>query len=196
MSNTVVLINEKAPQNPWRLTFRQFQRHRLANLSLILLIVFVLLAIFADRIAPFNPNDIDPRASGVTRGFPQPPTLEHPLGTDDLNRDLSARLLYGMRVSLAVGFLAMFISIGLGVSELVAPGAIARISGAANRKSVVRICGVREVVAGTGFLNSPRPTKWLWWRVAGDVMDAAAIVGGAQRDQRKETVNALQPSPV
>ena len=103
MSDTVVLLNENAPQNPWRITLRQFQRHRLANASLILLIVFLLLAIFADRIAPFNPNDIDPRAAGVTRGFPQPPTIEHPLGTDDLNRDLSARLLYGMRVSLAVG---------------------------------------------------------------------------------------------
>ncbi len=116
MSNTVTLTNEVQQQSPWRLTLRQFQRHRLANASLILLIVFTALAIFADRIAPYNPNDIDPRAAGVTRGFPQPPTLEHPLGTDDLNRDLFARLLYGMRVSLAVGFFAMLISIGVGVT--------------------------------------------------------------------------------
>ncbi|MBI1281106.1 MAG: ABC transporter permease subunit [Anaerolineaceae bacterium] len=116
MSDTVALTTEPIAQNPWRITLRQFQRHRLANASLILLIVFCLLAVFADRISPFNPNDIDPRAAGVKRGFPQPPTLEHLFGTDDLNRDVSARLLYGMRVSLAVGFLSMFISIGIGVT--------------------------------------------------------------------------------
>jgi uncharacterized membrane protein len=82
-------------------------------------------------------------------------------------------------------------SIGLGVSELVAPGAITRISGTANRKSVVRMFGLREVAAGVGILSGPRPAKWLWARVAGDVVDAAAIIGGAQRDKRKATVGAL-----
>lgn len=116
MNDTISLNSGNVQQSLWRSTLRQFRRHRLAVASLILLLVFILLAVFANVISPYNPNDIDPRAAGVTRGFPQPPTLEHPFGTDDLNRDILARLLYGMRVSLAVGFLAMFISIGLGVT--------------------------------------------------------------------------------
>lgn len=116
MNDTVSLQNANVQQSLWRSTLRQFRRHRLANLSLIVLLVFIVLAVFANVISPYNPNDIDPRAAGVTRGFPQPPNLDHPFGTDDLNRDIFARLLYGMRVSLAVGFLAMFISIGVGLT--------------------------------------------------------------------------------
>ncbi|MCA0457082.1 MAG: ABC transporter permease [Chloroflexi bacterium] len=116
MSDTINLNTSIVQQSLWRSTLRQFRRHRLASASLALLVVFILLAVFANVISPYNPNDIDPRAAGVTRGFPQQPSIEHPFGTDDLNRDIFARLLYGMRVSLAVGFLAMFISIGLGVT--------------------------------------------------------------------------------
>src|SRR4051794_19963080 len=88
----------------------------------------------------------------------------------------------GFDASALTRFLGWF-SIGLGVSELLAPGAIARISGTANRKSVIRLCGLREVAAGVGILSQPKPAKWLWARVAGDVMDAAALVGGAQQNE-------------
>jgi len=45
-------------------------------------------------------------------------------------------------------------SLGLGVTELVAPGAIARLSGMANRKSAIRLYGLREVAAGIGILSN------------------------------------------
>lgn len=99
----------------WRLTWRNFRQHRLALGSLILLIVLGLMALFADQIAPFNPNNINTQSPGVTRGVPQPPSPEHLLGTDNYNRDIFSRALYGMRVSLSVGFLAMLISISLGL---------------------------------------------------------------------------------
>ncbi len=111
-----VHLNTRPQQSLWWMTLCQFQRHKLAVASLIVLIIFGLLSIFASVISPYNPNDIDPRAAGVTRGFPQPPTAEHLLGTDSFNRDLLARALYGMRVSLAVGVFAMLISLLAGVT--------------------------------------------------------------------------------
>jgi peptide/nickel transport system permease protein len=101
--------------SPWRMTWRHFRRHKLAFYSLILLIVLSLIAIFANQLAPYNPNDIDPRATDVRRGFPGEPTTAHPFGTDDFNRDLLSRGLYGLRISLAVGSLAMLIGIVVGI---------------------------------------------------------------------------------
>lgn len=116
MSNLTVNLNVSAYQESlWRLTWRSFRRHRLALISLVLLIVFGLMALFANVIAPYDPNDIDPRNPRVPRGIPQPPSTEHLFGTDNYNRDIFSRALYGMRVSLGVGFLAMLISIGIGV---------------------------------------------------------------------------------
>jgi len=75
-------------------------------------------------------------------------------------------------------FLGWF-SIGLGVCELVKPGAISRIAGSNNHKGLVRFYGAREVAAGVGILSSQNPGKWLWARVAGDVVDIASIVKGS-----------------
>ncbi len=133
-----VRLNVRPHQSPWRMTLRQFQRHKLAVASMILLLVFSLLSIFAKVISPFNPNDIDPRAAGVTRGFPQPPTAEHILGTDSFNRDLLSRSLYGMRVSLAVGVFAMLISLIAGV----AIGALAGYAGGLLDNVLMRIVDI------------------------------------------------------
>ncbi|MBZ0305133.1 MAG: ABC transporter permease [Anaerolineae bacterium] len=99
----------------FRVMWRNFRRHKLAMLSLVILVVLAFLAVFAGQIAPYDPNDIDARAAQVTRGLPQKPSSEHLLGTDNFNRDILSRALYGMRISLSVGFLAMCISIGFGV---------------------------------------------------------------------------------
>ena len=88
------------------------------------------------------------------------------------------------------GFLGWF-SIGLGVTELVAPGVIRRISGTTTRKSVVRLFGVRELAAGIGILTQPKPAKWLWARVAGDAADAATIVRNTRRGHRGAAIGSL-----
>lgn len=118
MSESVIRLNTQpvTQESPWRLAWRHFRRHRLALSSAGVLAVFVVLALLANVIAPYNPNAIDPRNTSVRRGFPQPPSLEHPLGTDDFNRDLLSRALHGMQVSLAVGFFAMLITIAVGVT--------------------------------------------------------------------------------
>ncbi|BCX05602.1 MAG: peptide ABC transporter permease [Candidatus Roseilinea sp.] len=92
------------------LIWRRFVAHRLAIIGVILLGAFVLLAIFVPWLSPYSPSEPDL--------FNQlaPPSLQHPLGTDSLGRDVLTRLLYGARVSLAVGVLSSLISVVIGVS--------------------------------------------------------------------------------
>lgn len=88
--------------------FRQFLRHRLAVFGALLLIVLVILAVGAPLFAPYDPLAIDARA------IRKPPTPAHLLGTDDAGRDVVSRLIWGGRVSLAVGLVAASISVTIG----------------------------------------------------------------------------------
>ncbi|MCZ7543155.1 MAG: ABC transporter permease [Anaerolineae bacterium] len=115
MNEATVHIRRGHSESLWRLTWRQFRRHRLALFSLGLLIVLSVVALFAEQLAPYDPNDIDPRNPNVIRGYPQPPDATHLLGTDDFNRDLLSRALYGMRLSMLVGVFAMLIGVSVGV---------------------------------------------------------------------------------
>jgi len=98
-----------ASVSPWQDAWRRFRRHRLAYWSLWILGLMVLLVIFGPIFYKVGINDVDLRARLA------PPSLAHPFGTDDLGRDLLARMLYGGRISLAVGFAAMLMAIIVGV---------------------------------------------------------------------------------
>lgn len=67
-------------------------------------------------------------------------------------------------------------SIGLGLAELVAPGAINRALGMREHNALVRGFGLREIGAGLGILNLKHPTPWVWARVAGDALDLASLL--------------------
>lgn len=88
--------------------FRRFRRHRLAAVSLVILIILGAAALLAPVIAPYDPNEI-------VGGFSNAPDREFWLGTDQIGRDVFSRLLYAMRVSLLVGILATLISTAVGV---------------------------------------------------------------------------------
>ncbi|MDO4302370.1 MAG: ABC transporter permease [Bacillota bacterium] len=88
--------------------FRRFRQHRLAAVSLVILIVLGAAALLAPVIAPYDPNEI-------VGGFSNAPSREFWLGTDQIGRDVFSRLLYAMRVSLLVGILATLISTAVGV---------------------------------------------------------------------------------
>ena len=88
---------------------RRLVRHRLAMFGAVLVALEVGLAVLAPWIAPHEPNRMDYKA--VLSG----PTAEHPLGTDDLGRDLFSRTLYGARLSLQVGLVAVLVAVALGV---------------------------------------------------------------------------------
>jgi peptide/nickel transport system permease protein len=88
--------------------WRRFRRSRLATFALAYIAVMAVIAALAPLIAPADPNDVDLPSRLL------PPTPEHLLGTDDLGRDVLARMMYGARVSLTVGFLATAIAVIIG----------------------------------------------------------------------------------
>jgi peptide/nickel transport system permease protein len=117
-SVTASLSKPTASVSPWAEAWRRFKRHRLAFWSLWILLALALAVLIGPLFYKVGINDID---------FKQrlaPPSAEHWMGTDDLGRDLLARVLYGGRISLAVGLAAMLMAITVGVII----GAVAGIS--------------------------------------------------------------------
>ncbi len=102
-------MQTRAPTfSPTREAWRRFRRHKLAVISafiLSLMVLAILIGPFFWRI-PINQIDFAATLQG--------PSWKHPLGTDDLGQDLLARMLYGGRISLAVGLAAMFVAIFVG----------------------------------------------------------------------------------
>lgn len=84
-------------------------RDRKAQVGIVILIVFVLAAILAPVIAPYDPNEMTIDMMGS-------PTWAHPLGTDDLGRDLLSRILWGTQISLFVGIATVAIALVFGVA--------------------------------------------------------------------------------
>jgi peptide/nickel transport system permease protein len=94
---------------PWQEAWRRFRKHRLAVVSAVVLMLLILAVLIGPLYWQVPIDDIDFGA------MLQGPSLAHPLGTDDLGQDLLARVLYGGRISLAVGFTAMLVAVGLGI---------------------------------------------------------------------------------
>lgn len=97
------------PKSPTYLALRRFLRHRLAVISLGVVLLMVLVAIFAPLIAPYSSTTQD------LLNTLSAPSAQHPLGTDDLGRDILSRLIYGSRVTLGIGFAASLVSLFLGL---------------------------------------------------------------------------------
>jgi peptide/nickel transport system permease protein len=89
---------------------RRLLRSPLAILGLIIVLIFIGLAVFADYVAPYSPNDSDLSL------YVTPPSSVHLLGTDDVGRDVLSRLIYGTRISLQVSLLSTVIGLIVGVS--------------------------------------------------------------------------------
>jgi len=94
--------------SPGAEAWRRFKRHRLALAGAVILGVIALAVLLGPLVWPVPINEID--FSAKLQG----PSWKHPLGTDDLGQDLLARMLYGGRISLAVGLAAMVIAIVVG----------------------------------------------------------------------------------
>jgi peptide/nickel transport system permease protein len=97
------------PESPGRRAVRRFLRHRLAVAGLTVVVLFVLAAILAPWIAPFDPSE-----TGWTR-IRRPPSAVHWFGTDENGRDVLSRMLWGARASLLAGVVSVLGACLIGV---------------------------------------------------------------------------------
>src|SRR3954453_1323134 len=116
--------------------------------------------------------------------------------------DISSPRLKGVRMEVQVRardkdplaqFLGWF-SIGLGTAQLTAPRAMSKLVGADGKGSapaLMRLMGLRELTQGAGILTRPRPTTWLWSRVAGDALDLSLLGLIAAKNRRWRTAFAI-----
>ena len=103
------LSKATASISPWQEAWRRFKRHRLAFYSLWLLGFLVLAVLLGPLVYKVGVNEVDFKSTLAG------PSRTHLMGTDDLGRDILARVLYGGRISLAVGLAAMLMAITVGV---------------------------------------------------------------------------------
>ena len=101
---------------PWRRALRRLRRRRGAMLGLVVVVGFVLLALFAAWIAPQDP--IATSWSAIRK----PPSAEHWFGTDEVGRDVLSRVIWGTHASLLAGVVSVSISLAIGVPLGVAAG--------------------------------------------------------------------------
>lgn len=105
---TAVVASESRSASPSRRSLQRFMRHQLAVFGAVALILMGLVALFAPIVAPHDPNMINLLAVS------SPPSADHWLGTDSVGRDTLSRLIYGARVSLSVGLVAVAIYLSIG----------------------------------------------------------------------------------
>ena len=126
---TVQVARRPRVETLWSESWRRFRKHRLATVGMVVLLVMVVAVLVGPFVYKVPINEIDFKAKLKA------PSWAHPLGTDDLGQDLLARMLYGGRISLAVGVAAMLIAIIAGTLI----GAVAGQMGGATDHALMRL---------------------------------------------------------
>jgi peptide/nickel transport system permease protein len=104
------MADQSRSGSPWAYALRQFVRNRSAVVGLVILVAMVLAALFAPYLTPYDPIETNFRARYL------PPSMEHPMGTDRVGRDVATRILFGARISLRVGLIAVAIAVVFGTA--------------------------------------------------------------------------------
>ena len=115
------------PRSQWADVWDQFKHHRGAMTALVVLILLVLFVVVGPLIWRIDPAYVNPDAAAMIKSRNKPPSWSNPLGTDQLGRDMLARMMAGGKVSLAVGFVAMAISMVIGSTVGVLAGYFKRL---------------------------------------------------------------------
>ncbi|KLU61984.1 glutathione transport system permease protein GsiD [Peptococcaceae bacterium CEB3] len=103
-------VGSGLPRDPqWKIVYRKLWRRRTASIGGAIILFYILVALLAPWISPQDPLRIH-----LAHEF-QGPSFSHLLGTDDKGRDILSRIIYGSRLSLSVGFAAVFIGAVVGV---------------------------------------------------------------------------------
>jgi len=97
-------------RGPWRALKHTLRKSKLTAISAVLVLFILVIALFAPQIAPSDP------ISGNYRVMLQPPTREHLFGTDELGRDIFSRVVYGARISILIGLMALVVGLLVGVT--------------------------------------------------------------------------------
>lgn len=111
-------VSESMPpkkRSQMRDVWRRFSKSKTAMVGLFIMMLLFILAIFADVIAPGDARNPGYAIQNLRNTF-QPPSWEHPFGTDNFGRDIFARIVHGSRISLQIGFLVVTASLILGVA--------------------------------------------------------------------------------
>src|SRR5437870_6733383 len=95
---------------PGQAAWQRFRRHRLALAGAVTIVALILGSVFGPYLLPFDDTYID-----IMKRFAPPLSGAHILGTDELGRDVLARLMMGGRVSLSIGIVAMTIAMAVGI---------------------------------------------------------------------------------
>lgn len=119
-------------------TFKRMFQNKVSLVGFIILAVILLFVIFANFIAPYDPNFMDYTAIHAT------PSGAHLFGTDHLGRDILSRILYGGRYSLLLGFICAFVGFASGVLF----GSIVGYAGGRTDMIVMRICDILSAIPG------------------------------------------------
>jgi peptide/nickel transport system permease protein len=98
-----------AQRSQWAMALERFRAHRPAVAGVFVLGALAILCAAAPLISPY-----DPEKTALLLIY-EPPSLQHPFGTDSIGRDLATRILFGGRVSLSIGLLAVTVAISVGV---------------------------------------------------------------------------------
>jgi peptide/nickel transport system permease protein len=138
-------IQFDAPSGLWRDAFHRLIRNPSAVIGFILVALFVIAALLAPRIAPYDPLKTDLLA--VADGCCPGPSQDHWLGVDLLGRDVFSRILYGARYSLLIGVVSVFI--GLSIGMLI--GAVAGYAGGVVDSALMRAMDVMLAIPGLLF---------------------------------------------
>jgi len=171
--STVEWLDEQAEQRPARLKeyhlmLQAFRRDPLAVASLVLILLFILGAVFAPTLTPYPEQGRG--APNILEKF-QPPSQAHPLGTDYLGRDVLSRILFGGRTSLSIGFLVVIVAVAVGIPL----GAIAGYYGGWIDNVIMRITDMFlafpplllaiaiAAALGASFTNAMIAIAFTWW---------------------------------
>ncbi|MEP7074771.1 MAG: ABC transporter permease [Acidobacteriota bacterium] len=163
--------------SPWHDAWKRLLKNSLAVFGLIVLIVMILAVIVGPSIIEWTTGytyDLVPSQHDLVKAMP--PSISHPFGTDDLGRDLLARVLQGGRISLMVGIISTFVSLVVGVSY----GAIAGYLGGKMDNLMMRIVDIIYAIpymlivivllAVFGGPNTKALVTWIPQIVAGSLL--------------------------
>jgi len=158
----------RARWQEYGLMWRAFRRDRLALISILIILLFVGGAILAPLLTP---HAIQGQGQPNLAERLEPPSRSHPLGTDDMGRDVLARILFGSRPSLSIGFLVVAIAMAIGTPL----GAIAGYFGGRIDQLIMRITDVFlsfpalllaiaiASALGPSFANAMIAIALTWW---------------------------------